>query len=177
MVVTIRPVCLPDDRAALLALDRSLTTDRVYRIARTPRSFALEEVPVAPALRKEFPHADDLGPERSWERGVVAEQDGAPVGFAAWTLRRWNRRTEVWHLYVAPAWRGQGIGRALLDAVVAAAREGAMRCVWLETSNLALPAVHFYEHLGFSLCGLDISLYDPAGQAGAETALYFARPV
>jgi ribosomal protein S18 acetylase RimI-like enzyme len=177
MVALIRSVLLPDDRVALLALDRSLTTDRVYRIARTPRSFVLEEVRVAPAVRKEFPLADDLGPERAWEHGVVAEQDGALVGFAAWTHRRWNRRTELWHLYVAPAWRGQGIGRALIDAAVAAARESAMRCVWLETSNLAYPAIRFYERLGFSLCGLDTSLYDPAELAGAETALYFSRPV
>jgi ribosomal protein S18 acetylase RimI-like enzyme len=176
-VVTIRSVRLPDDRAPLLALDRAFTTDRVYRIARTPRSFVLEEVTVAPVVRKGFPLADDLGPGRSWEHGVVAEQAGALVGFAAWTHRRWNRRTELWHLYVAPAWRGQGIGRALIDAVVVAARESAMRCVWLETSNLAYPAIQFYEHLGFSLRGLDTSLYDPTDRSGGEIALYFARPV
>lgn len=69
-MVTIRRVRLPDDRAQLLALDRSFTTDRVYRVARTPRSFALEEVPVRPAVRKDFPLAYDLGEGRAWEEGL-----------------------------------------------------------------------------------------------------------
>ena len=35
---------LPADREALLALDRSFTTERVYRVTRTADSFALEEI-------------------------------------------------------------------------------------------------------------------------------------
>jgi hypothetical protein len=69
---------------------------------------------------------------------------------------------------------GDRASGTLLDAVVAVARKGAMRRVWLETSYLAYPAVLFYGHLGFALCGLDTSSHDPAGQARAETALYFA---
>jgi ribosomal protein S18 acetylase RimI-like enzyme len=176
-IVTIRPVRLPEDRASLLALDRSFITDRVYRIARTSYSFTLGEAPARPPLRKEFPLADDLGADRAWEQGFVAEQAGSVVGFAAIAHRRWNRRTELWHLYVAPRLRGQGVGRALVEAVVAAARDANMRCVWLETSNLAYPAIQFYRHVGFALCGLDVSLYDPASEAAGETALYFMRPV
>jgi hypothetical protein len=37
-VVTIRAVCLPDDRTPLLALDRSLTTYRIYRRTFTERT-------------------------------------------------------------------------------------------------------------------------------------------
>jgi ribosomal protein S18 acetylase RimI-like enzyme len=69
------------------------------------------------------------------------------------------------------------VGRALVEAVIAAARDAGMRCVWLETSTLAYPAIQFYRRLGFELCGLDASLYDPAGPAARETALYFARPL
>jgi ribosomal protein S18 acetylase RimI-like enzyme len=50
-----------------------------------------------------------------------------------------------------------------------------MRGIWLETSTLAYPAIPFYRHLGFELCGLDVSLYDPARVAAEETALYFYR--
>jgi ribosomal protein S18 acetylase RimI-like enzyme len=174
-MVAIRPVRLPEDGAALLALDRSFTTDRVYRIVRTADSFTLEAIPAQPPLRKEFPLADDLGAERAWEQGFVAEQAGSVVGFAAFTHRRWNRRTELWHLYVAPHLRGQGVGRTLVEAVLAAAREAGMRCVWLETSNLAYPAIQFYRRVGFVLCGLDVSLYDPSSEAAGETALYFVR--
>jgi len=176
-MVAIRPVRLPEDRARLLALDRSFTTDRVYRIARTSHSFTLEVVPARPLLYKEFPLADDLGAGRAWEQGLVAEHAGAVVGFAATAHRQWNRRTELRHLYVAPPTRGQGVGRALIEAVVAAAHAAGMRCVWLETSNLAYPAIQFYRRVGFELCGLDVSLYDPASDVAGETALYFARPV
>jgi ribosomal protein S18 acetylase RimI-like enzyme len=176
-MIAVRPVRLPDDQAQLLALDRSFTTDRVYRIVRTAHSFALEEVPARPPLRKEFPLADDLGAEHAWEHGLVAEAAGAIVGFAAFAHRSWNRRTELWHLYVAPSLRGQGVGRMLVAAVVAAAQAAGTRCVWLETSNLAYPAIRFYRRVGFELCGLDLSLYDPASAAVGETALYFALPV
>jgi ribosomal protein S18 acetylase RimI-like enzyme len=176
-MIAVRAVRLPDDQARLLALDRSFTTDRVYRIARTAHSFTLEEVPVRPPLRKDFPLADDLGAGRAWEHGLVAEDAGTVVGFAAFAHRAWNRRTELWHLYVAPSRRGQGIGRLLVETVVAAARDAGTRCVWLETSNLAYPAIQFYRRLGFELCGLDLSLYDPTSVATGEAALYLARPV
>ena len=176
-MVTIRPVYVPDYRAEILALDRSFTTDRIYRVARTPGSFALEEVVVRPPVHKDFPLADDIGEGRAWEEGLVAERAGVIVGFAALAHRRWNRRTELWHLYVAPDARGQGIGRALVEAAVAAARAAGTRCVWLETSNLASPAITFYRRVGFALCGLDATLYDLDGPAAEETALYFARPV
>lgn len=176
-MVAIRRTCLPDDGPALLALDRSFITDRIYKVAHTSRGCVLDEVSVATPVRKDWPLANDLGTTRTWEHGLVAEQAGDLLGFVAWTHRPWNRRTELWHLYVAPAWRGQGLGRTLVDAVISDARASDMRCIWLETSNLAYPAIQFYERLGFSLCGMDASLYDPAGPAAAETALFLARPV
>jgi ribosomal protein S18 acetylase RimI-like enzyme len=174
-MLSLRPVRLPADRDALLALDRSFTTDRVYRIARTANAFALEVARVDPPLRKTFPLADDLGDERAWREGVVAESDGELVGFAAYSFQRWNQRAELWHLYVAPHLRGQGVGRTLVDVVAGRARQADMRCVWLETSNLAYPAIQFYRRVGFELCGLDTSLY--AGAQASETALFFMRPL
>ncbi len=176
-MVTIRPVRMPADRAPILALDRSFSTDRVYHIARTPQSFAIVEVPARPAVRKDFPLEADLGEGRLWEQGLVAERAGAVLGFAALTHQGWNHRTEIGHLYVAPGARGQGVGRALVEAVLAAAQAAGMRCVWLETSTLAYPAIQFYRRMGFALCGLDTSLYDPEGAAAGETALYFVRPL
>jgi ribosomal protein S18 acetylase RimI-like enzyme len=39
------------------------------------------------------------------------------------------------------------------------------------------PAIAFYRRQGFTLCGLDLSLYDPAGSAPGEAALYFVLPL
>lgn len=176
-MAAIRPARFPNDSVQLRALDRSFTTDRVYRIARTPWSFTLEEVPIQPPLRKDFPLEGDLAEGREWEHCLVAESEGEVVGFAAFAHGRWNRRTELWHLYVGSSHRGQGIGRALIDAVLADARAAGMRCVWLETSTVAYPAIAFYRQVGFELCGLDTSLYDPDRMPTQEAALYFARPL
>ena len=175
--VTLRRGRLPDDREQLLLVDRSFSTDRAYRVARTPSSFRLEEVPVDPPARKEFPLGGGPGEGRGWGRILVAEEGGSIVGYAAFEHERWNRRTALWHLYVAPPHRGGGVGRALVEAVAAQARGAGMRCVWLETSTLAYPAIAFYRRLGFELCGLDASLYDPAWEGEEETALYFSRAV
>lgn len=176
-MVMVRSVNLPDDLADIDAVDRSFTTDRIYRVVCTPQSFALEEVPVHPPLCKHYPFEADLGEGREGEHGLIAEDSGAVVGFATFAHERWNRRTTLWHLYVAATHRKQGVGSALFEGVIEHARSAGMRCVWLETSTLAYPAIQFYRRLGFELCGLDTSLYDSAVTLPGETALYFARPV
>jgi ribosomal protein S18 acetylase RimI-like enzyme len=175
-VIILRRVRLPADRMRLLAMDRSFVTDRIYRITRTPMSFALEETRVDPPMRKELP-LDDLGEQPEWDDGLVAEIDGAIAGFAAWSHEAWNRSTALRHLYVSADHRGAGIGRRLVEAVIERARVAGTRCVWLETSSLNVPAIGFYQHLGFTLGGLDTALYDPVGPASGETALYFVLPL
>ena len=51
------------------------------------------------------------------------------------------------HLYVLVAWRRRGVGRALVGAVLEAAR-GTFDCVRLRTR--AAPAARLYEALGFA---------------------------
>jgi ribosomal protein S18 acetylase RimI-like enzyme len=173
----IRPVHLPADRSALLRLDTSFTTNRVYHVQATPLSFTLMEKAVQPPLCKAFSLADELDAERLWEQGFVAQHGDEIVGFVAVRTEVWNQRAAIWHLYVAPPQRGQGIGQRLLDVVEEYARRCGSRCLWLETSNVNYPAVHFYQRVGFSLCGLDQSLYPANGEASGETALYFVRPI
>jgi len=68
--------------------------------------------------------------------GLVAEHDGALVGFAhyqfhpsTWALRDYCYLED---LYVDPAARGRGVGRALIQAVYAAAdRANAANVYWL----------------------------------------------
>ena len=99
------------------------------------------------------------------------------VGFLALRWEGWNRRAAIWHLYVTRDARRGGIGRKLLDEADAQARAAGLRCLWLEVTNVNLPAIRFYQRCGFRLCGLDASLYDPAGEAAGECALYLSRPI
>jgi len=173
--LTIRPVRLDDDREQLRALDRSFTTNRVYRITRTPSSFTLHAVPIDPPLYKDFPIVGELDEGRSWTQGFVAEQKGMIVGFVAITHASWNRRTAIKHLYVSPHLRGRRIGQTLINVVVVASRDAGTNCIWGETDNLAYPAIQFYRSVGFALCGLDESLYDPDSSVGGEIALFPTR--
>jgi ribosomal protein S18 acetylase RimI-like enzyme len=112
-------------------------------------------------------------PSRSWASVI----DNVVVGLVAVRYTPWNRRAEVEHLYVTRSARGRGVGRTLMQAACAEARRAGARYVFVETQTLNYPAIRFYERLGFTWCGLDVTLYDPVGVLAGETAVYFARPV
>ena len=172
----IRPARRLQDIPALSALDISFSTDTVYRVAQDGLSFRLVEETATPPLHKSYPF-DPTDPEErgNWTHAVVAKAGERLVGFAAAQYVAWNRRAVIWHLYVARDYRGQGIGTRLLDSAEGFARDVGARCLWMETQNVNVPAVRFYLRSGFTLCGLDTSLYDPEGPAGGEVALFFSR--
>ena len=174
-MLTLRALQWPDDRAGLLALDTAFSTDRIYHVMEGDRSFALAAVSVTPPLRKDYPLANDVDTLPTFAAVIVAAVDAQLVGLAALQVEAWNRRARLDHCYVAPAVRGQGVGRALIDAVVAHADALAARCVWLETQNINYPAIQFYERVGFVWCGLDTALYERHAAAGEEIALFFVR--
>jgi ribosomal protein S18 acetylase RimI-like enzyme len=162
--------------ALLAGLDHSFTTDRVYRVRREGLSFTVEEERVDPPLQKVYgPDAHLEPPIQEADFTVVAEQDGRLVGVAAVKMAAWNRRIEVWHVYVAKAARRQGIGTALMNELVRFAECAGARCLWVETQNVNFPAIQFYRRAGFRLCGLDEAFYDPEGPGPGEIALFWAR--
>jgi len=100
-------------------------------------------------------HALDLGKLRqpgvtfwsAWDRGEIA---------AIGALKRIDAaRGEIKSMRVADAWLGKGVGRAMLDHIVAEARRAGMTCLWLETGGTAAfqPALKLYESAGFTRCG------------------------
>lgn len=64
-------------------------------------------------------------------------------------------RGEVKSMRVADAYRGQGVGRAVLEHLTAEARARGMTSLWLETGSTEpfLPALRLYERAGFARCG------------------------
>ncbi|MEW1633443.1 GNAT family N-acetyltransferase [Streptomyces sp. NPDC093801] len=174
----------PGDRAAIEALDGSFRTPTVFEVDRSEGGFALREVPVDPPLHKVFPPGDPEEPGGSGAEGeggdghartFVALDGDVLCGFAAVRYAPWNRRLTVEDIEVAPAHRGRGIGRALMDLAAGFARERGAAHLWLEVSSVNAPAVHAYRRMGFTLCGLDTALYDGTPAAG-EQALFMSRP-
>lgn len=83
---------------------------------------------------------------------LIAEQDGAPAGFALFFFNysTWKGRPGVYleDLFVEPRFRGQGIGKALLRRVAAFALEkGCERLQW-EVLDWNTPAIDFYRAMG-----------------------------
>ena len=65
------------------------------------------------------------------------------------------KRGEIKSMRVHDAFLGQGIGRAILDHILAEASRRGMTSLWLETGSPApfLPAIKLYESRGFTRCG------------------------
>jgi ribosomal protein S18 acetylase RimI-like enzyme len=141
---------------------RQLAPDE-WRLYRTLRLAALEESPDAfgstvahESARTDAEWASRLsrGAESSRELPLVAEVDNEPSGLA-W-VRLDDEHDGVAHVYqmwVAPAKRGRGVGRALLDAAIAWARSVGAQTVVLGVTIGNSQAAHLYEAAGFVATG------------------------
>ena len=65
----------------------------------------------------------------------------------------------VWEFHVAAEFRRMGVGRALMEQVIASARQGGLKMIELETQNTNVQAVRFYRKMGFSLESIDLWQY------------------
>lgn len=169
----IRPLRWPDDSRPILKIDTRFETHSVYDVLVQTDGFQLQERKLAEPLSKRYELDDELDTLPAFEQVLVVESAGKLVGLAGFKLERWNRRANLVHFYLDAECRGLGIGRALMQATLQAARNSGMRALWLETQNVNFAAIQFYRRMGFRLCGLDTSLYDPQLIPG-EIALYFA---
>ena len=172
MAITVRELDRTGDRRGVEAIDTAFETTSVFDVVTGPRAIELVERPLATPLVKRYSIAEVFAGWARWEHGWVAE-DGGVRGFATVEYEPWHRRLILWFLYIAPAWRRRGVGRALLAQVEEHGRKVGATHVWLETSNVNVPGVRAYERLGYSLCGAD-RLYYGAYMPG-ESAVYFAK--
>jgi GNAT superfamily N-acetyltransferase len=81
-------------------------------------------------------------------RILFAIKDGRPVGCCA-LLAMSPGHFEVGKMAVAESARGCGIGRRLLETVIAEARTAGAKRLYLETNWKLTPAIRLYESVGF----------------------------
>jgi ribosomal protein S18 acetylase RimI-like enzyme len=90
---------------------------------------------------------------REEEMTVLLARD-EPLGLALLRFRPsvWTDKSEAYlqELYVVPARRGEGIGRALLEAAIELSREEGAAWIELNTGETDVAARRLYEKLGFT---------------------------
>ena len=172
MTITIRELDRATDRRGVEAIDTTFETSSVFDLVTTERRIELVERPLAKPLAKRYSIGEVFAAWARWDTGWVAH-DGDIRGFAAVGYEPWHERLVLWFLYVQPAWRRRGVGRALLERVEAHGRDVGATHVWLETSNVNVPGVAAYNRLAYTLCGAD-RLYYGSYMPG-ESAIYLAK--
>jgi GNAT superfamily N-acetyltransferase len=128
---------------------RPATLDDLPEIAALIRELAEYEALVHEVVWTEEQLADALFGEDPSAHVLVAEtDDGAVVGLAIWfrTFSTFLGRSGVWleDLFVRPAHRGDGHGRALLDALWGLT-DGRVEWAVLDWNE---PAIGFYRSIG-----------------------------
>lgn len=136
MSITIR-AAEPADTAAILGFVRELAA-----FERAADAVVATEPMLVEALFGQRPAAET----------VIAERGGQPVGFALFfaNFSTWTGRRGLYleDLYVTPAARGAGVGKALLIHLAGIARDrGWARFEW-SVLDWNTPAVEFYRAMG-----------------------------
>jgi ribosomal-protein-alanine N-acetyltransferase len=90
---------------------------------------------------------------------VVEEQDGRVLGYAGVDLG--GEVADVMTMAVAPAARGRGLGRQLLDELVALARDDHAQHLMLEVRADNEVARNLYDSNGFELLTVRRRYYQP----------------
>lgn len=182
-MIDIRPIThlKPEDLQPLITGYTSPMRYAVHKIEseeKTVFSLDLEQRPT-PYVK----HYDPLDQATIQEFTVVLAQgwslgayDGAQlVGIALAENRAWNNSLWLWEFHIAESHRGQGIGSQLMEAVAQKGREAGLRAIFCETQSTNVPAVRFYRKLGFTLDGVQLSLYSNDDWPDGEIALFMKR--
>lgn len=131
-----------------------------------------EVVPV-PRYEKSYAWEDLSGhPGAPGKAVFLAYLDGSVAGRVV-VSEGWNRYAWVEDIAVDARRRKAGVGRALMDRVVAWAVERGLPGIRAETQSTNVPACKFYEACGFHLGGFDRDLYRGLDEATTEVALFW----
>ncbi len=131
--------------------------------------------PVAPPRQKRYPpESDDYAAYlTSPDKTIFFAYCAGELAGQIILCKYWNGYAYIQDIAVDAAFRGRGVGQALMDRAVAWAKERALPGLMLETQDINVPACRFYARYGFILGGFDIYLYRGLDPATDEIALYW----
>lgn len=172
------------DAGSLASVITSYTTSKRYEVhhqeADGQTIFALRLIELDAPFTKSYDHLDDetLGRYRAVlpDNLSFGAYDGERlVGLVIAEPHHWNGSAWVWDFHVADAYRGQGIGARLMDALAEKAKADGLRVIVCETQTANVPAIRFYRKVGFTLDGIDLSYYTNEDVARGDVAVFMKR--
>ena len=104
-----------------------------------------------------------------------AYADERCVAIALAEPQAWNLSLFVHELHIAAEFQRRGVGRLLIEALVLHGCALGMRCITCETQATNVPAIKFYRAMGFTLEGVDLSLYTNHDRESGEVAVFMKR--
>ena len=139
--------------------DRSTARDFSIRLATNADETAIRRVLYSVRLEYDVHQDGDTGDgnladiERNYFAAggcfeVVEDAAGRIVGCAG-LCRLSERRAELCKMYIEKPARGHGLGKRLLEDMLAVARRSGFAEVWLETNSTLLKAISLYARYGF----------------------------
>ena len=134
-----------------------------YTIVYVPpytKQYELEKVDLAPYIDN---------PDRTIFFAYVDDELAGQIS----VFKNWNDYAYIDHLAVNENYRGQGIGRALMERAIEWAKARGFSGITLETQDNNVPACRFYASCGFELRGFDTYLYKAQDPASNEIALFW----
>ncbi|HEV8191646.1 MAG TPA: GNAT family N-acetyltransferase [Ktedonobacterales bacterium] len=179
----IRPLRTLDERL-LHDLITGYTSTARYEVAKVESPeytrIELQLVPLERPFVKRYTHLDAATVRRYLNIAALGSSLGAfagerCIGIALAEPQDWNQSLNVHEFHVAEEFQGQGLGRQLMEALIVHARALGMRCIVCETQTTNVPAIMFYCAMGFTLDGIDLSLYTNHDREGGEVAVYMRK--
>jgi putative acetyltransferase len=83
---------------------------------------------------------------------TICDQQGKVVGSAGYhPIARGNKAVEIRKMYILPAYRGQGLGKFVLQELEKAIAHQGWQEIWVETASVLAEAVKLYENNGYVL--------------------------
>lgn len=150
MAVSFRPARLPDDAALLIDLNCEYLE---YVFAGVSARFGVALADIFPGgdirayVPGQLPKTLGAGPPESLFH--ILEDDGEPIGMGG--IRRVRDGVaEMKRVYVREAARGRGLGRVLIERLMADAHGFGYRQMLLDTAPTLTTAIALYERLGFA---------------------------
>lgn len=106
--------------------------------------------------------------EEGDERIIAAIEDAASTAYLAQdgdetvgaVLMHWANESEIIYIATAPALRGKGYGKGIIDSILNEARARNVKAVYVGTANSSWPTIAFYQKCGFRMDSVRKDFFD-----------------